>query len=591
MPFSYAVTTASAGAHLVNLSFPYLSRVDVHVTVNDNELDQGALVWNSGTQIDIATANGGNLAGGERVKVYRRTPADQPRVVFASGNLTHADLNAANLQLLYIVQEAFDVALDAGELSETVAEQAAAIATYYSEITTIYDAIVVIHDELVDLHLTGTRTLLNAPGEFWCVDYPLPGGTGGGGGTGTELDPWVGVGFALAAILRTLDTGGFGVTLYVDSDLTTSNSVGYYAVDVGCVPLVGGGSLTVEMTAGHQVTCGEVTVDDVTFQIGGGISCSSYNFTTFRGFKFRLSDPDDAFAIFDQVASLGIMFLEDFDFGEAALGDQITILSNSEVRIDEGGGSTILSGGGRHFVNNDQGGAFYSFSNYSIPADIHYDNALLDDTTFVHATTSSITDFNTGTFTGVGTVFGKKYIGTTGATINSTEGLPGDEDGTLDQTSSYNGDFGGGGGGGAVDSVNGHTGVVTLDAGDIPFTPAVWLASTDVQAALAELAGGGALVIETGNGPYTVAADTAILVLNRGSPGASAVTLGTVAARNKLPLYIFDWAGNAGDITITPNGSETIMLAATWKLGSNADKKAAARFIPSTGLSGWLAGA
>jgi hypothetical protein len=44
-----------------------------------------------------------------------------------------------------------------------------------------------------------------------------------------------------------------------------------------------------------------------------------------------------------------------------------------------------------------------------------------------------------------------------------------------------------GGGGGAVDSVNGQTGVVVLDAGDIGVTPAGGIAATDVQAALAEL--------------------------------------------------------------------------------------------------------
>lgn len=42
-------------------------------------------------------------------------------------------------------------------------------------------------------------------------------------------------------------------------------------------------------------------------------------------------------------------------------------------------------------------------------------------------------------------------------------------------------------GGGAVDSVNGQTGVVVLDSGDIANTPAGGIAATDVQAALNEL--------------------------------------------------------------------------------------------------------
>lgn len=43
------------------------------------------------------------------------------------------------------------------------------------------------------------------------------------------------------------------------------------------------------------------------------------------------------------------------------------------------------------------------------------------------------------------------------------------------------------GGAGAVASVNGQTGVVVLDAGDIPFTPAGNISATDTQSAIAEL--------------------------------------------------------------------------------------------------------
>lgn len=42
-------------------------------------------------------------------------------------------------------------------------------------------------------------------------------------------------------------------------------------------------------------------------------------------------------------------------------------------------------------------------------------------------------------------------------------------------------------GGGAVDSVNGQTGVVQINADDVPFTPAGNIAATDVQAAIEEL--------------------------------------------------------------------------------------------------------
>lgn len=45
----------------------------------------------------------------------------------------------------------------------------------------------------------------------------------------------------------------------------------------------------------------------------------------------------------------------------------------------------------------------------------------------------------------------------------------------------------GGSGGGAVDSVNGQTGVVQINADDVPFTPAGNISATDVQAAIEEL--------------------------------------------------------------------------------------------------------
>lgn len=56
------------------------------------------------------------------------------------------------------------------------------------------------------------------------------------------------------------------------------------------------------------------------------------------------------------------------------------------------------------------------------------------------------------------------------------------------------------GGGGGVSSVNGETGTVTLSAADIPFTPVGTIGSTNVQAAIAEVAseaGGGSGAIDT----------------------------------------------------------------------------------------------
>lgn len=103
--------------------------------------------------------------------------------------------------------------------------------------------------------------------------------------------------------------------------------------------------------------------------------------------------------------------------------------------------------------------------------------------------------------------------------------------------------------------------------------------------------GGGNTVIETGNGPYTVAADTSRLVLNRAVGGNSVVNLGAVAARGGLGLSIVDWAGNAGQITVNPNGAETIMglpVGMVVSVGQGIGAAGLLNLTPDTTLNGWI---
>lgn len=80
------------------------------------------------------------------------------------------------------------------------------------------------------------------------------------------------------------------------------------------------------------------------------------------------------------------------------------------------------------------------------------------------------------------------------------------------------------------------------------------------------------------------------VVLNKTVAAATAITLPSVAARSGNDLIIVDWAGNAGDITVTPNGAETIMGLASWVMASvdGFGFGARVRLTPNTTLNGWI---
>lgn len=86
--------------------------------------------------------------------------------------------------------------------------------------------------------------------------------------------------------------------------------------------------------------------------------------------------------------------------------------------------------------------------------------------------------------------------------------------------------------------------------------------------------------IETTAGPFIVLATDGALILNKAVPSATSVILGPVAARDGLPLTITDFGLNAGDITITPNGAETVPISIVGSGGSII-------LVPSVALNGW----
>jgi len=87
----------------------------------------------------------------------------------------------------------------------------------------------------------------------------------------------------------------------------------------------------------------------------------------------------------------------------------------------------------------------------------------------------------------------------------------------------------------------------------------------------------------------TVTAGVSSAAVQRAAPSATNIQLPSVADQDGQPLHIFDWSTSVTDheITLTPSGTETIMLAASWAVYSNAAQLGSITLYPSTNLQGW----
>lgn len=97
------------------------------------------------------------------------------------------------------------------------------------------------------------------------------------------------------------------------------------------------------------------------------------------------------------------------------------------------------------------------------------------------------------------------------------------------------------------------------------------------------------ILIVTSGTVITVPNSVQTLILNKIIAGATSVQLGSVLARTSS-LQIVDFAGNAGDITILPFGSETIMgLSSATLLSYSAGLGASANVTlwPNAAVNGW----
>jgi hypothetical protein len=90
---------------------------------------------------------------------------------------------------------------------------------------------------------------------------------------------------------------------------------------------------------------------------------------------------------------------------------------------------------------------------------------------------------------------------------------------------------------------------------------------------------------------HPVSAAETFIVINRSNPLATALTLPPLATRNGLPLAIVDLStGLTGEhtITITPDGAERIMRAATASLVSSNGFLTFTRLYPVPSISNWV---
>ena len=86
-----------------------------------------------------------------------------------------------------------------------------------------------------------------------------------------------------------------------------------------------------------------------------------------------------------------------------------------------------------------------------------------------------------------------------------------------------------------------------------------------------------------------VGVNTTLFAVQRTNPVSTIISLPSVASK-RGPLKLVDWSINVVEhqITLEPNGADTIMQAADWNLFSTPDQMAGLTLYPSTDLDGWV---
>lgn len=135
MPYSYVQYTGTGTAPLLSVPFPYLLKSHVHIYIGYNLLtdtfqseliDGAAFTWVSATQVQLST-----IAAGTLLTIIRKTPTSTRLVDWNdASNLLAGDMDTADLQNLYAVQEQQDRVVQAAAVADAANEAISDVLVY-----------------------------------------------------------------------------------------------------------------------------------------------------------------------------------------------------------------------------------------------------------------------------------------------------------------------------------------------------------------------------------------------------------------------------------------------------------------------------
>lgn len=142
-------------------------------------------------------------------------------------------------------------------------------------------------------------------------------------------------------------------------------------------------------------------------------------------------------------------------------------------------------------------------------------------------------------------------------------------------------------------SLAGLGAIQSLDPTNIEI--AVWNVTLQVwqQATLQQLLGGSFVQrLVTGAGNVVVQSNDRVLLIKQAAPAAANIILPSAQSRNSVPITVKDLAGvaAANNLTLVPNGSETIDGAANFVLNDNFETVTLNPITAQGGPAGWWIG-